>query len=286
MKSVAVAFIGTGKYNEFFASFYAKCVQHLFVDCERRFLVFTDRTYDRAAFPGCRFIRIAHEPWPMITVQRFRTILKAEADVAAADAFLFVDADMSVETTLRYDDVFQPGRRYVGVHHPFFYGTGQGTFDDDPRSRAYVASTEDRSTYWQGCLWGGVAPHAVEMIRTLRAMVDADLKAGIMAKWHDESHLNRFFIDHKSFVTTLDPGFAYPEVTSPAGFERKIVHLKKDDKAFGNVGEGWEHLKKNKPAAAGPGGLWQALKARLGRLTSPRRTVSPSQSPRSRRPDL
>jgi glycosyl transferase family 6 len=74
------------------------------------------------------------------------------------------------------------------------------------------------------------------MLRTISSWICQDLSAGITAKWHDESHLNRFFVEHKALVNTLDPGFAFPKEWETAPFDRKILHLAKSDEEFGNLG--------------------------------------------------
>ena len=90
----------------------------------------------------------------------------------------------------------------------------------------------------QGYLWGGRSGPVLELLETLSARINDDLARGVIAIWHDESHLNKFFIEHKASVNTLDPGFAFPTIWPAAPFEKKILHLEKNDEEFGNHGAG------------------------------------------------
>jgi hypothetical protein len=72
------------------------------------------------------------------------------------------------------------------------------------------------------------------MVRCLSENVDADLEKKVVAIWHDESHLNRYFIDKKSDVNTLHPGFATPENWEiiKKAFPTKALHLHKTMEDF------------------------------------------------------
>jgi Glycosyltransferase family 6 len=227
---VAIAFIGTRKYLSFFSEFYASCMELLLINCDRRFLVFTDC---HAEWPlNCTVYPVEHQPWPLMTLKRFEILLKAEHEISHADWFIYLDADMIVTDKLTEADLFSPTHPLFGVQHPAYYGTSAGTFESNPRSRAYVPANAARNIYWQGCLWGGRPAHVIPMIKTLSRRVQDDLAEDVIAVWWDESHLNKFFIDNKDLVNTLDPGFAFPACNPALPFERKIVHLEKNDSEY------------------------------------------------------
>jgi hypothetical protein len=85
----------------------------------------------------------------------------------------------------------------------------------------------DRSVYWQGCLWGGRSEAVLQMVEELRLRTNLDAARNIIAKWHDESHMNRFFLERKNDIHTLGPEFAYPAWGGSLGLEPRILHVEK-----------------------------------------------------------
>ena len=72
-----------------------------------------------------------------------------------------------------------------------------------------------------------------KLIDTLTINTRTDDDKGVMAKWHDESHMNRYLLDNVEKVHTLHPSFAYPEVfKGMLDWEPKIVHLAKENSEY------------------------------------------------------
>jgi hypothetical protein len=137
------------------------------------------------------------------------------------------------------DEFFHADKSFFGVHHPCHYlkmpphNKFPGAFETNQSSSASISENDDLSVYYQGCLWGGKVPEIFDMIDILSERVDEDLKCDIIAVWHDESHINKFFIERKDDVHTLGSEYAYPEVFSEhCDFDPKIIHLSKDNSKY------------------------------------------------------
>lgn len=234
---VAVVFIGTEKYLDFLPSWYERCEEHLLPGVDKKYLVFTDgdvpETPDNAVV-----YKQEHLDWPYITLYRFKIIEKAKDEISECDWLIFLDADMAVVDTVTPDDVFSD-KPYLGVHHPCHFLNFQphnqppGSFETNPLSTAKVPDGYDFSIYWQGCLWGGKVPEVIGMMEELNERITKDEENNVIAVWHDESHLNAFYAEHKDKVHTLGPEFAFPEVFAEScDFQPKIVHLAKDNSKY------------------------------------------------------
>lgn len=229
--SVAIIFIGTNKYLNFFPKYYETCEELLFPGVKKQYYVFTDGGIFGDEIPDhITAIKIPHKEWPSITLERFHTILLAEELIQEHDWLLFLDADMRVDAIVNSEEVLNDEKDFIAVHHPCHYNTGTGDFERRPESEACI--TGNPLQYYQGCLWGGKMEAVIPMMKLLRDRVDKDYSNDIIAVWHDESHLNRFFIENQDRVHALPPDYAYPECFPQYPYQRKIVHLAKDNSSY------------------------------------------------------
>tara|TARA_B100000035_G_scaffold314935_1_gene333048 strand:+ start:2056 stop:2772 length:717 start_codon:yes stop_codon:yes gene_type:complete len=234
---LAVIFIGTGDYINFLPGWYESCEKNLVPKTDKEYFVFTDGELDGTP-ENMHVLKQEHLPWPYITLERFKYILKAESDLANFDYVLFLDADTMVVDTVTEEELFTD-KKYIGVHHPcHFLGMPPhdkhpGAFETRFESAAGISSDDDTSVYFQGCLWGGKVPHVISMIRELSQRTQFDLSRDIIAQWHDESQMNKFFCERREDVHVLPSSFAYPEVFATyCNFEPKIVHLAKENSKY------------------------------------------------------
>lgn len=234
---LVVIFIGTGQYLNFLPSWYESCERNLVPTVEKKYFVFTDGEMSYVP-DNVSVFEQKHLPWPYITLLRFDTILKAKNQLLEFDYVLFLDADTLIVSEIGEKDIFT-GKKYIGVHHPCHFmnmpphDKFPGAFETDSRSLAAVSEENDTSVYFQGCVWGGKVPYVVEMIEELNSRTQIDLNNDVIALWHDESQMNKFFSERRDDVHVLGPEYAYPETfSSYCNFEPKIVHLEKDNSKY------------------------------------------------------
>jgi histo-blood group ABO system transferase len=114
----------------------------------------------------------------------------------------------------------------------------QRSYDRNPKSLAYVPQGEEGEYYYAGGFNGGKTDKFLEMAEIIADRVNKDLDNKVIAKWHDESHLNRYLIDNPATLT-LSPNYCFDEqfldkrVMLSEGVpypfqEPKIIALKKD----------------------------------------------------------
>lgn len=237
LATLAVIFIGTDKYLNFLPSWYESCEKNLVPSIKKHYFVFTDGEMQDSP-SNMSVYNHEHQPWPYITLLRFDTILKAKEELQDYDWMLFIDADMQVVNEIDLDELVTD-KKYIGVHHPCHYlkmpphNQGTGVFETNPLSKAGIVDSDDTSIYYQGCVWGGRIPEVIQMMEELQKRIQEDLDNNVIAMWHDESQMNKFFAEVPNEVNVLTPSFAFPEDFSQhCDFEPKIVHLSKDNSSY------------------------------------------------------
>jgi histo-blood group ABO system transferase len=80
--------------------------------------------------------------------------------------------------------------------------------------------------YFAGGFNGGTKEQYLKMAQKLATNIRLDYDKNIIAVWHDESHINRYFIDNPP-TKILDPGYCYGESLKPP-FAPRLIALDKN----------------------------------------------------------
>jgi histo-blood group ABO system transferase len=228
---VALCVIATGKYVRFLAELLESAGRFFCAGHELEFHIFVERgakypTLHASRRPAARVPRphdVPHETWPGPTLHRYRTMLRAEADLRACDFIYYVDVD-SLFVRPVGEEIF--GDLVATIHFGFQDKPRNAwTYEYRTTSRAYVHPREGRR-YYAGGFQGGRAATFLEAMRAMAAAIDDDERRGIVAWWHDESHWNRYLIDHPPSVE-LSHEYCCPQQWRPD--TQRIVIVGKDN---------------------------------------------------------
>ena len=223
---VGLLVVATGKYIDFIKPLIESADKYFCTNHDVTYYIFTDR--EPPKHPKIVKISAPHKKWPYTTLTRFHEYYKGRDQIASMDYLYACDADM-----LFVDNVANEilGER-VGTLHPGFLDK-RGSYEiDNPDSPAYVKN-EEGTHYFAGGFYGGRTPEVLKLLKTVTENVNKDLANDFIAVWHDESHLNRYFIDNQPTVI-LNPSYCCPETLHPwfseevKSLPKKLIALDKD----------------------------------------------------------
>jgi hypothetical protein len=205
------------------------------------FTVFTDNPIEAIKFGNTldnikvEVFQIPAYRWPDATLLRYSIIEDHYSDLKT-DILVYLDADMlivanpweSVKRSLANEGmcfVQHPGYwRPNKLKRILFYfaepsrlladvliwtsNGGIGAWEKDKRSKAFVPRNK-RKRYYCGGIWFGKRKSFLHLIRELSENTKFDSANSIIARWHDESHLN--FWSSQNTHAFVSPEFCFDD---------------------------------------------------------------------------
>lgn len=229
MYSVAILYICTGKYSVLWEGFYQSFKEHFLKNSKIDYYVFTDAKL--LEFENNEDVHKIYQNnlgWPGNTLRRFDIFLTIEKEISKKDFIFFVNANMRCVTDIEEKDFLPllPEEELVMVKHAGYYNqdVGKYPYEKNPESLACVPN--DMAKYYvMGSLNGGKSKAYLQLIHTLSENIETDYQKGIIAVWHDESHLNHYLLGRND-VKLLPPCYC-ADVEKEYSFEPKMVLLNK-----------------------------------------------------------
>jgi histo-blood group ABO system transferase len=226
---VCILTIATNKYIQFVEPLYNTITQHFPEDWEINCVIFTDHEVETS--DNVRVCLIDHEPWPMPTLKRYNYFVKEKDFILEHDYCFYLDADMRIDAPVG-DEIL--GDLVATIHpYKFMETPEQFSYERRVESLAYIPMGEGIN-YFAGGFNGGKTESFIKMSEVIAGRVNEDLENGIVAIWHDESHMNRYMIDNPP-STILTPSYCFAEEfigNSSYPYEPKIIALKKNHSAL------------------------------------------------------
>lgn len=227
-KDVAILTVATNLYIDYWKQMVQSAEQYLEPGSDLTFYVFTDQSDEAKKF-GQSLIRSKIVPidipslgWPDATLLRYE-LFRDSWDQIQGEVVIYLDADLLFvsETALNPNPAEWQGgialARHPGFRRPslskrtkLYLSTPQmlvldlrgwmrlgalGAWETSHNSLAYVPRKQ-RTTYVYGAIWMGLREPLGVMINELATRTRSDLQRGVVAIWHDESHLNWFASTH------------------------------------------------------------------------------------------
>ncbi len=212
-KRIALLSINIGNYIKYWPEFYLTAKKNFLAEFDRHYFVFSD--HDHIEFETENDVSLIHQEnlgWPGNTLYRYHMFLGIEEQLKEYDYIYFANANLIFTKRVWVEILPEKDQKYVFVRRdrPYLINEKRQPYEDNPHSTAYVDYTSN-DLYVRGGFNGGIGDAFIQMCKSIRDNIDADDKKGIVAVWHDESHITRFAIDHRNEAKILSPGYLYPQ---------------------------------------------------------------------------
>uniref|UniRef100_A0A8C5R4B0 ABO glycosyltransferase n=1 Tax=Leptobrachium leishanense TaxID=445787 RepID=A0A8C5R4B0_9ANUR len=239
---IGLAMFAIKKYVVFLHTFIETAEKFFMVGYNVNYYVLTDRVeevrqYNFTLGQG-RHLTVLKAPtykrWQDICFRRMeiirnytRELFTNEVDyLAVADIDMKFSDDVGVESL---SDLF-------GTIHPGYYAAQRQhfTYERRPASKAYIPKDEGDFYYAAG-YFGGTTEEIFKLTNYCHTGIMADREKNIEAVWHEESHLNRYFLYHKP-TKLLSPEYLWDNRMGERGFlkRRRFVAVPKNHNEIRN----------------------------------------------------
>lgn len=231
MNRIAILYICTGTYVAFWEDFFRSIEKKFLPDTHKEYFVFTDADSIYGESDCDRIHRIHQENlgWPGNTLYRFRIFLRIEKELEKFDYAFFMNANIVCREVITEEEFLPVEKQLLVVQHPGYYADPSYVFAYERRKKslAYIPYSKGE-VYVCGGVNGGKTGAFLTLIRELDRRITEDEKNGIIASWHDESHLNRYILDRDDYKL-LSPSYCYPEGWD-IPFAKKLLVVEKEKK--------------------------------------------------------
>lgn len=219
---IAILYICTGKYEVFWDSFYKECNSLFYLGIDKHFFVFTDS--ERILQLGQDNVTVYYQKktgWPYDTLLRFQWFMSIQDRLREYDFCYYFNANSTFE-----HEVNETVIPFPTEDSPMVLWCHPNSFDDEfgessnpernPQSTAYIPEGTKCRCYGGG-FFGGRSEAFITMCQELRDNIQQDLAKGIIAIWHDQSHLIKY-------------GTCHPLMEVPKGIVSEEEYVKDWDK--------------------------------------------------------
>ena len=234
IRRIGILLVCTGKYKEFCNRLIESIEKNFLQDSKKIYFFFSDdeKFIEDIAQKNkiTHYItKIKQRGFPADTLYRYHYFLTQKYNLLLNTDFVYYfDVDMCVNSVITSDILPIPNKSLVGVIHPGFYKNNKnGSPEININSTAYINPQQYKNCYIAGGFNGGITEEYIKMAETIKTAIEIDDENELIAIWHDESHLNKYFTYNYEKFKIVDSEYCYPESWN-IPFQKKILALDKN----------------------------------------------------------
>lgn len=246
LKTVRFVTVATGIYRTYWKSLvesFSQVKKSVPRHFKVSFAVLTDDADEILSFASQRpdlditVLDFMETSWPEATILRYEGYSRHKSLILQdIDYVIHIDADMILKSwpdaklweeleqkdllLVRHPGYFRSERAFIRTIAKVFGATvpsdavrmqsfgAIGDWETNVNSSAFTPLNQ-RKYYFCGGVWFAKASMFDDFVETISNQVRLDSQNGVVAKWHDESHLNSWAAQNINHYGTLDPSYCF-----------------------------------------------------------------------------
>ena len=209
---IGILFTATGKYFDFFDQFFRSIETNFLKGYSKTYFLFTD--LDPHQFPSnIKVIKISFLGFPGDTLQRYHRYVSIERMIKKnkIDVVYHLDVDLNA-VNVGAGILPEKKRPLIAVNASEVNKENFMDYEETNSDSTAFADVKGRfESYVTGAVQGGFTNQYLKACKEMVKNIDLDEEKGIVAKYHDQSHWNKYFRKHKSKFKLLGQNYCWSE---------------------------------------------------------------------------
>ena len=190
--------IATGNYYKYLPNLIKSIEKFYPKNINKKYYIFSNHDIRLDFIKNYEIIFFEHKPFPSSTLFRYHQFEKIKNKLLEeTESLCYIDADSLIVRS-------PPQEIFLKELYGFEHGVNLTNdpfslpYERNSNSLAHVPNGQEQK-YIIGGLWGGKTKTMIDMFCILKNNIDKDLQKNIIACFHDESHINKYFCDNLNY---------------------------------------------------------------------------------------
>ena len=223
--------MATGAYHKFWKDFYITCEQYFCMDIEKGYEIFTDSPDDfkKVNDTNVYIHKIEDLGWIVNTSYKSKYICSIREELEKYDYVFYINSNFLFTAPIYAEEVLPDASNdyltALSFDHYLQVDVRNYPYDRQPNCLAYIPIGQGKR-YFQGGFYGGRTKEMLLLSDWCKEAIAHDFNKKIVARFHDESYINRYMLDKKPKV--LNDGYALQHIWPYHGPHKAVVRNKEE----------------------------------------------------------
>ena len=223
--------MATGAYHKFWKDFYITCEQYFCMDIEKGYEIFTDSPDDfkKVNDTNVYIHKIEDLGWIVNTSYKSKYICSIREELKKYDYVFYINSNFLFTAPIYAEEVLPDASNdyltALSFDHYLQVDVRNYPYDRQPNCLAYIPIGQGKR-YFQGGFYGGRTKEMLLLSDWCKEAIAHDFNKKIVARFHDESYINRYMLDKKPKV--LNDGYALQHIWPYHGPHKAVVRNKEE----------------------------------------------------------